>query len=131
MKRIGIPMTVTHLAVRTDTLVVTWADGTKTQFPTIWLRDNCPSGLHPETHERMLDLLAIDAAPTLTSAEIQGAFAALEYADGHSSHMPLSMLSAHRPGQQAFDPGAVSAQLWHATFGDAGIPRHAAATIMR
>ncbi len=43
-------MTVTTLAVRTDTLVVTWTDGIATPFPSIWLRDNCPSGLHPETH---------------------------------------------------------------------------------
>ena len=72
-------MTVTNLTVRTDTLVVTWADSTITQFPTIWLRDNCPSGLHPETHERMLDLLAIDETPSLSSASLEANMAVLKY----------------------------------------------------
>lgn len=123
-------MTATHLTVRTDMLVATWTDGTTTQFPTIWLRDNCPSGLHPETHERMLDLLAVDDAPILIAAEIQGDFAALQYDDGHASHMPLSMMRTHRPGQPTLDAGAISAQLWRADLGDAGIPRHPAATIL-
>ena len=65
-------MIVTNLAVRSDTLEVTWTDGKSTQFPTIWLRDNCPSGLHPDTHERLLDLLTIDDTPVLISAELEG-----------------------------------------------------------
>ncbi len=123
-------MTATNLMVRADTLVVTWTDGTTTPFPTIWLRDNCPSGLHPETDERLLDLLAIDEAPILTFAELNGEIAVLIYADGHTSRMPVSLLSAHRPGQRAFDAGKVAARLWRADLGAASIPRHASAPIL-
>ncbi len=130
IKRIGIPMNVSTLTVRTDTLVVTWADGTTTQFPTIWLRDNCPSGLHPETRERLLDLLAIDEAPVLTSARIDGEIAVLNYADGHVSRMPISLINAHRPGQPSFDAGDVPAQLWRADHGAANISRHGATPIL-
>ena len=123
-------MTVTTLAVRTDTLGVTWADGTTTQFPTIWLRDNCPSGLHPDTHERLLDLLAIEETPVLISAALESNAAVLEYADGHTSRMPISLITAHRPGQPAADAGDVSAQLWRADHGAANIARHPAAPIL-
>lgn len=123
-------MTVTTFVVRADTLGVTWTDGTTTSFPTIWLRDNCPSGLHPETHERLLDLLTIDEIPVLTTATIEGDIAVLSYADGHISQMPISLLSAHRPGCPRFDAGDLPAQLWRADHGAQNISRHASAQIL-
>ena len=123
-------MTVTHLTVRPDMLVVTWTDSKTTQYPTIWLRDNCPSGLHPDTSERMLDLLAIDDAPVLYSATRIGDLVVLKYDDYHTSQMPLSLLSMHRPGQPAYDAGNVPATLWRADFGESNIPRHAAVSIL-
>jgi len=122
-------MNMTDLSVRSDTLVVTWTDATSTRYPTIWLRDNCPSGLHPQTHERVLDLLALNDAPVLTGARIDGETAELTYADGHISRMPISLLNVHRPGQSAADPGAITAQAWRGDLGAAGIPRHKAAQI--
>ncbi|PHR18315.1 MAG: gamma-butyrobetaine hydroxylase [Hoeflea sp.] len=122
-------MTITDLSVRPDTLVVTWTDATSTRYPTIWLRDNCPSGLHPQTHERVLDLLALDDAPVLTGAQMDQDVAVLTYADGHVSHMPVSLLNAHRPGRPAEDPGAIAAQPWRGDLGAAGISRHKAAQI--
>ena len=123
-------MTVATLTVRADTLVVTWTDGSTTSFPTIWLRDNCPSGLHPDTHERLLDLLAIDEIPILTAAVIENDTAVLNYADGHVSQMPISLMDAHRPGRRIFDVGDVAAQLWRADHGAQNIARHAAAPIL-
>jgi gamma-butyrobetaine dioxygenase len=123
-------MTVTTLTVCADTLVVTWTDGTNMPFPTIWLRDNCPSGLHPETHERLLDLLSIAETPILTSATIDGETAVLSYADGHISRMPTSLLNAHCPGQPNFHTGDIPVQLWRADHGAANILRHAATSIL-
>jgi len=122
-------MTIADLSVRPDTLVVTWTDATSTRYPTIWLRDNCPSGLHPQTHERVLDLLALDDAPVLTGARMDQDVAVLTYADGDVSHMPISLLNAHRPGHPDEDPGAIAAQAWRGDLGAAGIPRHKAAPI--
>lgn len=123
-------MNITNLTVQADTLGVTWIDDTATQFPTIWLRDNCPSGLHPDTQERTLDLLSISETPKLISADLTSDFVVLEYEDGHTSHIPLSMICSHRPGQPARDAGRVPAELWRADLGDARIPRHAAASIL-
>jgi len=122
-------MMMTDLSVRADTLVVTWTNGTSTQYPTIWLRDNCPSGLHPQTHERVLDLLTLDEVPILNAARLDRDTAELTYADGHVSHMPMSLLNAHRPGQPEADPGALAARLWRGDLGATGIPRHKATQI--
>ncbi len=123
-------MTEHDLSVRADTLVVTWADKTSTPFPTIWLRDNCPTGQHPQTRERVSDLLALDDAPVLCSAQLEGGCAVLNFADGHVSRMPLPWLDAHRPGQKAADPAAIAVQAWRADLGGSGIPRFPAAPIL-
>ena len=123
-------MTIGDLLVCPDTLVVTWEDNTTTPFPTIWLRDNCPSGLHPQTHERLLDLLTLDAAPVLTSATLDGDHVVLGYEDSHVSRIAVSMLSAHRPGQRAADAAAVAPQLWRSEMTAATVSRYGAAQIM-
>ncbi|MGV8986961.1 MAG: TauD/TfdA family dioxygenase [Cypionkella sp.] len=123
-------MTIHGLLVRADTLAVTWADDTSTLYPSIWLRDNCPSGLHPQTHERLLDLLALEVTPVLLSAQHDGGNVTLTYEDGHVSHMPVALLSAHRPGQRATDAAAIAPLLWRADLTAAGIPRYPAAPIL-
>ena len=45
-------MKVKNLTVTNHILTVNWMDDSYSEFPTIWLRDNCPSGLHPDTNER-------------------------------------------------------------------------------
>ena len=101
-------MTVSTLEVRADALLVTWADGTRATYPALWLRDNCPSAFHPQTHERVLDLLVLDLSPVLLSADHTGETVTLRYADGHTSLMPTALLSAHRPGKPAADPADIA-----------------------
>lgn len=121
---------ISSLSTTTDTLHITWQDGMTTALPTIWLRDNCPTGLHPDTQERTLDLLSLDDTPQLTAARLDGATVVLTYADGHISPMPVALLSAHRPGQRAFDAGLVPAAHWRADLGSNGIPRHSAGRLL-
>ena len=124
-------MTACALAVREDSLVVTWSDGNATAYPTIWLRDNCPSGFHPQTQERLLDLLTIEPNPRLLDAECTGETVALRYADGHLSHFALDFLDQHRPGQPAPDPAVIPPRRWRADLSTAGIPRFRSADIIR
>lgn len=123
-------MNVSTLEVRADALLVNCTDGTTATYPTLWLRDNCASAFHPQTEERVLDLLTLDAAPVLRQASHNGETVTLHYADGHVSVMPLALLAAHRPGCPAADPAAVPPRLWHADLTPAGVPRFAAAQIL-
>jgi len=123
-------MTITDLAVLPGMLAVTWTDGTLTRYPTIWLRDNCPSGLHPQTRERTLDLLALDPSPELVAAERAGQHIELRYADGHVSTMLTTFLDDHRPGMAVADPAAMPAKLWRADLGSGGITRHLAPAVV-
>jgi gamma-butyrobetaine dioxygenase len=123
-------MTVSTLEVRADALFITWTNDVRTAYPTLWLRDNCPSAFHPKTDERLLDLLTLAPSPTLLSADLTGNTVTLRYADGHISQMPKALLSAHRPGQPAADPADIAPQLWRADLTAAGIPRFPAAQLL-
>ncbi len=123
-------MTVSNLEVRADALLITWADGAIATYPAIWLRDNCPSAFHPQTRERVLDLLTLDPSPVLLSADHTGETITLHYADGHTSPMPTALLSANRPGHPAADPADIAPQLWRADLTATGIPRFPAAALL-
>jgi gamma-butyrobetaine dioxygenase len=123
-------MNLANLEVRADALLATWADGPRATYPTLWLRDNCPSAFHPQTEERVLDLLALDPQPVLLKAEETSEAVILHYADGHVSHMPKALLAAHRPGRPAADPAAIPPRLWRADLTPAGVPRFAAARLL-
>ena len=123
-------MPETGLEARADLLVVTWPDGATSSYPTIWLRDNCPSAWHPQTRERVLDLLSLSDCPVLKSAEREGDAIRLAYRDGHNSLMPLAMLDLHRPGRPASDPAKVEPQLWRSELRAQDVPRFAAARLL-
>lgn len=124
-------MTDIAVALRDDALVLTYPDSQSVTYPAIWLRDNCPSGLHPDTHERVLDLLSLDPAPQIVAAVAEGDVVRLDYADGHVSRMPLALLDTHRPGQNRADPADIAPRLWRADLGPDGIPRFAAQLVLQ
>ncbi len=119
----------TDLSVAPDLLTVTWSDGTASAFPTIWLRDNCPSGLHPQTGERDFDLLSVPARPTLAAAALEEGALVLQWADGHRSRFPPGWLAARRLVRAA-DPADLVPVLWPRGMAAGDLPRHGAADIL-
>ncbi len=43
-------------------LRIVWSDAVSTTFHYLWLRDNCSTAFHPDTHERNFDQLSVSAA---------------------------------------------------------------------
>lgn len=124
-------MMATDLSIGTGALDVRWADGTVSAYPYIWLRDNCPSGLHPQTQERMLDLLSIAPEPQPAAARIEQDEAIVEWADeDHVSRFSLDWLAWHRPGQRLDDPADIPLHVWRSELRAAGIPRYRADRIL-
>ncbi|MBX2856968.1 MAG: TauD/TfdA family dioxygenase [Rhodobacteraceae bacterium] len=123
-------MTVTEIAVAPEALTLHWNDGQKTVLPSIWLRDNCPSGLHAETGERVFDLLSVEAAPKIDAAALQGQMVQVDWAGGHQSHYSHDWLTAHRPGQKARDLADIAPVLWRRNMAAGELPRQSAQAIM-
>jgi len=123
-------MMATDLSIGADTLDVRWPDGTLSAYPYIWLRDNCPTGLHPQTQERMLDLLSIDPDPKPKAARIAQGEAIVEWADeDHISRFSLDWLARHRPGRPLDDPADIPLNVWRGDLDASGIPRYQAESI--
>ncbi|WP_020592510.1 TauD/TfdA family dioxygenase [Kiloniella laminariae] len=54
-------MTIESLEQTGHALKIVWADGRKATYHYLWLRDNCPSGFHPSTEERLFNLTSVSA----------------------------------------------------------------------
>jgi gamma-butyrobetaine hydroxylase len=48
-------------------LHIIWADGHKSTFDSLWLRDNCPTDRDPETQQRLADIADLPPDPVLIS----------------------------------------------------------------
>ena len=102
---------------------VAWPDGDQADFPFLWLRDNCPSGFHPQTLERQFDLLSVppDIRPASVAADLE-TIAVTWDADGHVSRFSADWLRAHRPGRYAPDPAAIVPTPWRGDLAPADLP---------
>ena len=91
--------------------------GDTAAFPFLWLRDNCPSGFHPDTQERVFDLLSVPADIAPATAAIEAGALRVEWSDAHVSRYPLAWLDAHRPGRAAADPAGIRREPWSSDRG--------------
>jgi gamma-butyrobetaine dioxygenase len=113
-------------------LQLRWPDAIVGNFPLIWLRDNDPAGFHPQTHERLFDLLGVPHDIEAARARIDGGTLEIDWAGGTAaSRFDLNWLKDHRPGMRASDPADVAPILWRAGLGAGGIPRADAGAILR
>lgn len=60
---------IKNIILENNYLDIIWQDNTKSTFHYLWLRDNCPSGFHPQTHERTFSLLSIPTDIKATDVE--------------------------------------------------------------
>ncbi len=71
------PIEAAIIAVESDPQLVTvrWNDGRESRYHGIWLRENAAddSTINPATRERILDLSALPAWPTITDAKVDEA----------------------------------------------------------
>ncbi len=121
-------MLTADLRAETRTLHVAWPTGESADFPFIWLRDNCPTGFHPQTFEREFDLMSVapDIAPE--TAQVSGDMIEIVWppagtAESHVSRFAADWLKNHRPGRRRPDPAAIAPVVWRGDLAPAAIPR--------
>jgi len=118
------------LSLDDEMMTLRWSDGAEGRYPYIWLRDNCPSGFHPQTEERTADLLAMPEDPHPSQTRFADGVLEIDWAeDGHQSRFALSWLRDHRPGHRASDAAGYDPVVWTSDLGEAGVPHHDAAAI--
>ncbi|MDF1719160.1 MAG: TauD/TfdA family dioxygenase [Minwuia sp.] len=108
-----------HIDVALDTrdLLLHWPDGTSSRFPYIWLRDNDPAELHPETQERMFELLSVPETLRPIAAGITDRHLAITWPDVPDPRLlPLDWLATCQPGSVRSDPAMIAPEPWPRDF---------------
>jgi gamma-butyrobetaine dioxygenase len=96
-----------------DALVLSWPDGRTARYNVFWLRENGLAAFHPDTEERMVDLLSAPDDLRARDVAIDGDRLCVTWSDdAASSEFDLAWLWRHRPGARAADPAAVEPWLW-------------------
>ena len=110
---------------------VAWPDGRAANYPAIFLRDNCPSGFHPQTHERQFDLNSVPLEIAIAHASVEGTDLVIEWSHTSApSRFTEVWLAANAPGAALGDPAAVTPVLWRSTMQKQDLPHAVAADLM-
>ena len=51
--------TVKKIEKKNDHLSISWGDNFKSKYHFLWLRDNCPSAIHPTANMRVFNILTV------------------------------------------------------------------------
>ncbi len=98
-----------------DLCVLNWTDGHKEGFHSLWLRDNCQCAdcLHPQTRERLFDLMTLDPNSDLIDhLETQNGSLFVKWSDGHQSQFSERWLHEHAYGEDARQARREKPTLW-------------------
>ncbi|WP_425404168.1 TauD/TfdA family dioxygenase [Hwanghaeella sp.] len=118
-------MSISSLNYDTLFLTVDWADAPPSRHALIWLRDHDPMGFHPETGERVFDLLSIPEEPHLVASSVveNGNAITLTWEDGHVTRFDSEFLRKQfqEKGRRAAAP--VIPESWDGSFAKR-LPRH-------
>lgn len=125
-------MTTAELRGDARAVRVGWPDGSNTDFPYIWLRDNCPTGFHPDTREREFDLTSIPIGIVPKNVEVDDTTIRISWHEKeHISRFALDWLHDHRPGVSPTDAADIAPSLWKGAFPPSDLPRIGAETLSR
>ncbi|MGB8692310.1 MAG: TauD/TfdA family dioxygenase [Steroidobacteraceae bacterium] len=87
-----------------DMLGIEWADGTLSEFASLWLRDNVREDRDPHSGQRLIDVAELPENPRIRVAAVHGAMLRIEWeAEARPAMFELQWLQAHAanlPGQR-------------------------------
>jgi len=98
-------------------LELVWSDGKTSTFHYLWLRDNCPTTLHPDTKERTFDLLSVSADIEPLSFSVDNDSLMIEWSEGdHHSQFSGEWLREHAYAGDLRPANKPRARSWDAQF---------------
>ncbi|KAH9084433.1 hypothetical protein LEN26_020825 [Aphanomyces euteiches] len=121
---------VNDIKTNAEFIEIQWADGQKSHFHHIWLRDNCTCEKcrHPIAEERMLDTLAISLSIQPSKVSCTKTYLEVHWKDSdqhtHVSRYPFEFLQEHCFARQSSrDTPPYEEHLWDVAAIEANMPR--------
>lgn len=92
-------------------VVIDWQDGVRSEYPSLWLRDNCPQDRDAKNGQRLVDIADLPADPRIS--RVTAAAGRLEIAwagEARTATFDVAWLVTHSPG--AARPRTDAPRLW-------------------
>ena len=88
--------TVKKLEKKNDHLSINWSDNFKSKYHFLWLRDNCPSAIHPTANMRVFNILTVSKKIFPKKINLNQNQLDIEWSEGnHKSRFNLRWLRDH------------------------------------
>lgn len=107
-------MKIRAVDIMPQTFILTWENGKSSELPFIWLRDNDPDELHPDTRERTFDLTGVELNIRPLSHRLEDNSLIVDW-PGRSapSRYNNNWLVQTVPGMPRPDPAEVGPDTWN------------------
>ena len=110
-------VTLTSVSHQQYALELSWSDGKTSRFHYLWLRDNCPTTLHPDTKERVFDQLSVTTDIHPVESVIENDQLHIIWSEHeHRSEFDGQWLRAHAYSGDLTPENAPAAKSWDNTF---------------
>ena len=88
--------TVKKIEKKKDYLNISWNDNFKSKFHFLWLRDNCPTAIHPTANMRVFNILNVSKNIFPKKINIKKNNLNIDWSEGnHKSNFRLKWLRDH------------------------------------
>ena len=88
-----------NLTWTSDAIVIEWLDGARSEYPSIWLRDNCPDDRDAKNGQRLVDIADLPADPHISAVTSNAAQLHVSWkGETQSATFAVAWLAAHSPG---------------------------------
>ena len=89
---------VSRILAAPETLTVEWADGARSEYSSLWLRDNVPEDRDAFSGQRLVDIADEPAKPRIRNAVQEDGAVRIDWdGEGRAASFKLQWLRAHRP----------------------------------
>ena len=96
---------VSRISAAPETLTVEWADGARSEYSSLWLRDNVPEDRDAYSGQRLIDIADLPAQPRIRNAVREDGAVRIDWdGEARAASFDLRWLRAHRPEARAPRP---------------------------
>lgn len=96
---------VSRISAAPETLTVEWADGARSEYSSLWLRDNVPEDRDAYSGQRLIDIADLPAKPRIRNAVREDGAVRIDWdGEARAASFDLRWLHAHRPQARAPRP---------------------------
>lgn len=82
-----------------DAILIDWGNGARAEYPSVWLRDNCPQDRDARNGQRLVDIADLPADPRISAVSSDSGRVQVAWiGETRTADFEVAWLAAHAPG---------------------------------